>query len=597
MNILKIFLSVTLLMLAFSMSSCDGTNSDTNSTTTSAPITNYSTNTTTDIAKIVIDGGNNKVVTQNGEIVTINLSVYDNNNSFYPNGNIKIRYPDEVLSGKDVGSFNATMMPIVNGKASFTYTAPNPLVGNQSLLFTLYHDAYPSLSKQDLNISIVPKEGQIILKNYVLNAIYNTNMNLETTKSMTFYVADDSGMKIDNNHITSVAFRVLNPALGTLEDTSGHTGSSLKILNQNNIQINLKSNKISGLIPLKVTAIFQDANNNVKTLTRVFNVVVMSGPPTAMSLSYAGVEQNISKAKFRENWVLTVTDKYNNLVNTKPVVSMGALIGYTNDSSNSALNIANYLYFNSSTNDGNLIDSNPDTFTSVHNAFENVDLVNDNLVLFGGRGYKFNAYGKWDINSIIAANKLELKDDFNGSSVSGLNYAIGHNFRNEMCSGSPVVANVYAKDYNNTLGSNGSMILQVEYDYYLVGKSVILWTNLVGEHNNTTVKVGLGKKVTLRGSGLTGESYSYAKGFSGKVRLNITITNTVEYYKNANFAYAVEVSGDDTNWTISGDSMKDGNITDCSLNSGVGYVDVNITSPASNAGTIKITNVLPSNEF
>jgi hypothetical protein len=141
------------------------------------------------------------------------------------------------------------------------------------------------------------------------------------------------------------------------------------------------------------------------------------------------------------------------------------------------------------------------------------------------------------------------------------------------------------------------MIIQVEYDYYLTGKSVILWSNLVGESNNTSTKIGLAQKITLRGSGLTGETYQYAKGFQGLIRLNISISDTVEWYKNANFGYAIVVTGDDTNWTIQGDSMQDGNITDCTLNGGVGYVDVNITNPAGSAGEIKLVNVLPSSEF
>ncbi len=551
-----------------------------------------------EVPTIVVDDGN-ITVTLNGEVVTVNLSVYDKDNSLYDGGNIKIKYPSSVLSGKNVGSFNKSSVAVVNGKAQFTYTAANPLDGNDSIIFTFYHDSQPKLSEKDFNVTIIPDANQVVLTNYALDTIYETNMPLETTKGMTFYVEDDKGSKIPDSNVTSITATVLNSALGSLEDTAGNTGNSLTVSNKNGVQMNVKSKTLSGVIPIRVYAEFKDANNNDQNLTKVINVVVLSGAPTAISLSYAGTSQDSEHAKFIENWVLTVTDKYNNLVNTTPAISMGAIIGYA-DSSASTKNVAKYLYYDVNASDGNLSNLDPDTFKSAYDAFDNVDITNDKLVLFGGDGYRFNAFGKWDISNINSSSELELSDDYNGTDISGLGYAVGHNFRNEVCDGSPTVANVYAKDGNNTLGSNGSMIIQIEYDYYLVGKSIVLWTNLVGENNNTAVKIGLGRKSTLRGSGLTGGSYSFAKGYTGVRRLLVTISDTVEYYKNANFGYAVEISGDGNTFDIIGSSM-DQNITSCvdgngNDTGGVGYVDVNITD-SNNSGVLQLTNVLPSREF
>ena len=550
-----------------------------------------------DVPKIVVDEGN-IIVTKNGEVVSIGLSIYDKYNSAYEGGNIKIIYPD--ANGSDIGSFNASSSAVVDGKATFIYTASNPLdLNGTTIPFKFYHDSDPARSQVDFNITIDADANQLVLTNYVLDAIYETNMDLNTSKSMTFYVKDEEGNKIDDSNITSITATVLNSALGFLEDTEGHTGNSLTVNNENNVQMNIKTKTLSGLIPIRVDAKFKDANNNDQNLTKVINIVVLSGPPTAMSLSYAGTSQDSEYAKFVENWVLTVTDKYNNLVNTTPAISMGAILGYAKSSANTS-NVADYLYYRATANDGNLTDSNPDTFKSAYDAFDNVDITNDKLVLFGGNGYRFNAFGKWDISNVNSSSELELSDDYNGTNISGLGYAVGHNFRNETCAGSPVVANVYAKDGNNTLGQNGSMIIQVEYDYYLVGKSIVLWANLVGENNNIALKIGLGQKVTLRGNGLTGDQYSFAKGDTGVHRLYVNISDTVEYYKNANFGYAVEISGDGNTYDIVGTSM-DQNITSCvdrdnDDTGGVGYVDVNITN-SDNSGVLKLTNVLPSKEF
>jgi len=551
-----------------------------------------------DNLSVVVDDGN-VTVTLNGEVVTIDLTVYDKDNSLYDGGNIKITYPASVLSGTNVGSFSESTVEVVNGKASLIYTAANPLENNESFIFTFYHDSQPELSKVDFNLTVEIAEGQVVLTNYVLDAIYETSMNLDTTKGMTFYIENEDGVKIDDANVTSIRVTVLNAVLGSLEDTAGNTGNSLTVNNENSVQMNIKSDTLSGIIPIEVYTEFKDANNNDKNLTKVFNVVVLSGAPTAMSLSYAGTSQDSENAKFIENWVLTVTDKYNNLINTTPSISMGALIGYA-ESSAATVNVANYLYYDANESDGSLSNLDPDTFKSEYEAFANVDIVNDKLVLFGGEGYRFDAFGKWDIDNNDDNTTLVLSDDYNGTDISGLAYAVGHNFRNETCAGSPVVANVYAKDNDNILGSTGSMIIQVEYDYYLVGKSVVLWTNLVGEHNNTSVKIGLGQKVTLRGNGLTGESYAFAKDFEGVVRLDVTISDTVEWYRNANFGYAVEVSGSGNTFDVIGTSM-DQNITSCIDGAGndidgVAYVDINITHAESD-GEINLLNVLPSKEF
>ena len=545
------------------------------------------------IPKIVLNNSN-ITITKNGETVTVGMSVYNADNSPYPDGNIKIKYPSEILNGKNVGSFDFSSVAVANGKASFKYTAPNPLDGNDTIVFTFYHDVQPILSATDLNISIVPEANQVVLNNYVLNALYETTMGLNITKQMTFFVIDDKGVKVTDTNVVSMVVTLLNPILGTLEDSSGATGTSLTLNNKNNVQMNVRTNTLSGILPIRVTTTFKDANNNTQILTQVFNIVVLSGPPTAMSLSYVSTQQDATRAKFIENWVLTVTDKYNNLVNTTPAVSMGMITGYA-QSSSLTTNQANYLYYDSAINDGNLTNNTIDTFTSSQAVFGNIDLVNDKLVLFGGTGYIFDTYGKWDIDTVDTTNRiLSLKDNYNGTNVSGLGYAVGHNFRNETCSGTPAVANVYAEGGNNILDATGSIIVQVEYDYYLVGKSTVLWTNLIGESNNTQAKVGLGRQVTLRGLGLNGDSYSFPAGTTGVKRLNLHISNTPEFYTNANFGFDFEISGDGNGATLIGTSMNN-NITSC-LNNGVAYVDINITASAS-SGTLKLTNILPANEF
>jgi hypothetical protein len=548
------------------------------------------------VATVLLDE-TQRTVTLNKEVININAQVINEDNVPYPDGNVTIAYPNDVREGRDIGSFANSTVAVVNGEASFVYTAPANLDENTSdMIFRFYHSSDPS-GGAELNISIRPEANQTIFTNYSLNSSLSdgtVTMDLNSSKLMSFYVEDANGNLVSDDNMTEMNISVLNPNLATIEDTLGHKGTAIGIEDSNNVSVNAKSKTITGIVPIKVDARFYDVNNNEQNLSRVFNVVVLSGPPSAMSLSYAGTVQDSEHAKFVENWVLTVTDKYNNLVNTNPAVSMGMLAGYAQTGTDTSNNIANYLYFDPA--NGADINGTTDEINASKNVFANVDPTREYLVTFGN-GYVYDASGKWDVQTTGDDKILSLVDDYNGSDVSGLGFAVGNNYRADRCAGGEWVGNVYPKDNNYILGDTGSMILQVSYDYYLVGKSVMLWANLVGSNGNNIKRVGESKKISLRGNGLEAEEYNFSKGFEGVVRLNVSVKDTVEYYYNANFGYHVEVNADDANWTVIGDSMRDGNITDCSLNSGVGYVDINFTSPSGSAGTVKLTNVLTKHEF
>ncbi len=145
------------------------------------------------------------------------------------------------------------------------------------------------------------------------------------------------------------------------------------------------------------------------------------------------------------------------------------------------------------------------------------------------------------------------------------------------------------------------MRINVEYDYYLTAKDVMLWVNLTGaQHSDeSTVRIGEAKKITLRGSGLTSETYAFSAGFSGVVRLHVTLNGTTEWLNNANFGYTVEVASDGADWAVSDDSMAH-DITYCygaNNQNGASFVDIIFNTPTPLGGTVKLVNVLPATEF
>ena len=501
---------------------------------------------TSELNATIILTTNETKITLNKDRLEIDVTVIDNKNNPYEGGAVKIIYPDDVRDGRDIGYFTNSSVTVSNGHAKFTYTAPNDISKNtKDIIFYFYHENNTNDIKK-YTIKLVPQENQVILTNYqiYIDDAEEPSMGLDSSKLISFMIKNEKNENVDDSKITSIKVTSLNPSLGTLENTQGNSGNSLTTLGKNSIPINVKSNTLSGIIPLQVDAVFIDANGAEQSLQKIFNLLVLSGPPTAMSLSYSLTSQDKTNAKFIEKWVLTVTDKYNNLVNTNPSVSMGMIAGYTQSGTDKATNLGNYLYFDN----GGTIKKDENTFSSTKKVFANVDQVNDVLVTFGD-GYTYEASGKWDIS--IDSNKsiLNLIDSYDGNTTSSLGFAVGHNYRQDPdMKGVEWIGNVYPENNNYIIDSSGHLIINIEYDYYLTGKDVMLWVNLIGMQNDNMVRIGEARKITLRANGLYTDymSYNISPNTSNNFTFCAKITGTQEWYRHAKFIAELTSSGDVT---------------------------------------------------
>lgn len=601
MNLIKISMLSLLLAFSFSMTGCQGNNSDapvatTPGTDTTAPddtVPVVDTNDSTSLTIVLPVSAT--VLKTNSQVVNIDVKMFDASNNPYSEGIVTKTNPRDVLTGRDIGSFDKDSSTLVNGVAHFVYTAPENLDANTSnIYFSFYHESNTS-DARIYTMSIVPEVNQTILTNYKLVASNadDKDMDLNSNKSISYSLSTNSDELVSDSQITSLKVTSLNPSLATLQDSKGNSGVELESTD-NSYSINAISNTKSGLVPIKVEATFLDVNGNQQTVTEIFEIVVLSGPPTASSLGYISSAFDAESGLYTENWRLTVTDKYSNLVNSNPSVSSGLIVGFA-QSSGTQSNAGNYLYY-SPTPGGALSQSGTKgKFVAPSNAFDNVDLVNDELALFG-TGYTFGASGLWDIDT-ASSNTLNLGDDYNDASVSGLGFAVGHNLRNETCNGDATVAQVYPAD-GNILDDSGSMILKIEFSDYLVGKSLVLWTNFLGGANNITQKLGYAKKITLVGTGLETGSFTVTKGTTvgdGKVYVYVKDSPHGRVYLNSNFSYTFNNSAQDTNVTITGSSM-DAGILDCT-NGGAAFVKFNIPSVAGGTGEITLTDLRINNEF
>lgn len=559
------------------------------------------------------DGLNTKSLTKNSEVTTIDIRVYKPDNSLLEEGNISVAYPSKVKNGVDVGSFEKSKILLSNGSAKFSYTAPKDLkarveAGDQSSSFTFYLESNISVSKE-FTFTYNPDPEQTILTSYTLASSFSDGlvMGLNSSASVSFYVEDEDGKKIQDDWIESINVALSNPILADLEDVTGKKEKQLSFTEDNDISMNIRTGTTSGILPVEVSVIFTDINGDKQSIEEVFNVVVLSGPPSAMSFSYAGTvdnDEHDARAKFVESWIVTVTDRYNNRVNTNSSISMGALAGYVQDATQNASNEGNYLYYKPSEAQGisSSLNSSTNRFSVSTNVFGNVDDTNNILVTFGD-GYTYQSSGKWDINANTGSDSiLDLVDDYSAETISGMGFAVGHNFKQDVCrEGREWVVNVYPENDQYNIDDTGSVRINVEYDYYMIGKDIMLWANLIGmQHSSSTnIRIGEAQKITLRGKDYsTPECIVPAFAQNYLCSFGIDIANREKgligtLLRNAYVKYFVTAGG---KVSINSTFQASGQPQNCT-NDGKVVLHVYATNNEDNPGSVGIDNIRIQSEF
>ena len=544
------------------------------------------------------------VLTTNSQVVTIDVRAFDSANNPYSEGNISIINSPDVKTGRDVGTFDKYHSAITNGTATFTYTAPANLETNTSnLYFGFYHDSNSSNIKT-YTMSIVPETNQTVISSYKLVSSNpdDTTMDLNSTKSISYSIYDDKGNKIDDNSVVSMRVTSGNPGLVTFSDSVGNSSDSIEINGLNTISVNLNSNTKSGLVPLNVEAKFKDANGDTQNLSQVFNIVVFSGPPTAMSVIYNGTSYE-QTGLYQENYTILATDKYDNVVNTKPTLSLSMITGYAHDGTD-GLRLTSPAHLDSR---GTLPNEHPGAMDPVNNIFvadrnfSNVDFSNDFLLTFGN-GYAYNASGKWDIDKGANISQLKLVDNFEGNNTSNLGFAVGHNYRQDTCqAGQEFVAQIKIDGNSSKLGDDGIAHIKVDYPYYLGGKTVFIGVEMIGytASGKITSKFGEVSKVTLRTTGFKDSTISVPANTSNKTYyIPVELKDAPEWYRNGNFTGKIVTSD---NITYS-DAIFHGQIGTCDNNAsntpGGAYLEIlDVNETQGKAGSITLKDIVVANEF
>jgi len=598
---MKRIIIVALMIFGFLLSGC-GSNSNVDPEQSMSQITEINTS----LPIVVIDKNQRDVeLTSNSQVKNIAIKVFKEG-APYTEGKIKVVLPNKILEGIDVGYFESYEVSIGgNGLANFIYVGPQDLQdlindNDKFSTFKFYHEDNPT-QYQEITMHYEP-DSEYVPVSYTLTTEGNYTMGLNSEKTFTLHLKDDKDQYVNDADIKNIKINALNSAVGQL-DNSGTLVNQLEYSNDdatNNKSFVLVTNTTSGLLPIEIVVNFVDKNGNAQELSTVMNLTVFSGPPTAFSISYVGVELDDTNAKYIEKFAVSATDAYNNPVNTKPYIATGALVEYAVDGSSAdgkRTTTSPRLWHGANDSKGKIeqLGDNTAQFIASTDAFKYVDIDNDRLVVFG-RGYVYEALGKWDWNGVDDAT-IQLKDNYAGQTRDGLYFAVGHNNRQDMCSddGKEYIGTMKSSTYQ--LDANGNVLLEFAYDYHLTGKDIMVWVNMTGYQadNDSVTRVGEAQKHTLRGMGLnTPDKYTVkAETDNNILHFNIHHEKVAEWYKNGHFGFSIE--GECTvDSVIAGSNLVDARSCD---NAGVAYIDLNVSNGNTDDCTITLKDIVVSSEF
>jgi len=568
---------------------------------------NYTVTKTTTISNFtpILQKSTLEIVTnkQNENVV---VSVYDDKNRPATEGTISIIYPDEAKL-VDVGSFSSVSVDVEEGQALFVYTAPTDI---QTLLdknitstsFQFYYDDAIA-NYVELKVLFTPQSDQVIIKNYQISfqpQENNYKMSLEESKSFSVSIIDDSNLALDGADVLELNISLENSFLAKLINSNGDINSHFSFENINNVTLTLQSNTVSGLVPIVVNSSFIDINGEKNFLSETFNIIVESGPPTSISISYAGTELKEEAevtAKFLEHFVVSVTDKYFNPVNTNPQVSVGAIVGYAKFTDDGlSANTNKRIYVNAAplaTLNGNTLSLNQDYIQSDNL----IDLDNDTLVTFGN-GFSYPASGGWSFDNYDTSHIYLSDGQYSGDTTTDLGFAIGRNHRQDACYfGDEWIGQAKLQSETSTIDDTGNAVIDFSYDYYLVGKKILIYINIIGKDNALDKELRIGEVYahTLRGNGIVTGSDTTITAEDGATvtkRFYAWIDKTSLAYRNARFSF-LDVSSSGKGNIMSVSRMP---IESCE-SEGHAYVEYTIRADANETFSLSLQNPVIVSEF
>ncbi len=297
------------------------------------------------------------------------------------------------------------------------------------------------------------------------------------------FVNLDSNKSVREDRVHSITIRSSDPSKAKFIDPNnyindnGATHNSLTFKEKNNIDLYIQTYNKSGVVNFDVSVNYTNNRGEVYDLNTTTSLTVLSGEPSAFSINSAGVEYNEKTKWFEQKFLVSASDKYNNVVNIKSKISVSAMADFAKDENGNRI-----LYGKFASTKGQIVadkESSSASFKVDREIFGNIDTTRDFLFLFGSVDAN-EALGKWDIDPYNYTKKtLGLVDSYHGNSHNNLGFAVGHNYYNEICSSESKEweLKIDSTDGIYQLDNEGKTYVTLKFPAYMIGKKIALGVN------------------------------------------------------------------------------------------------------------------------
>jgi len=442
----------------------------------------------------------------------------------------------KLMTAISSGSMHANVVETdTSGDAIFNYTSPAIMVDeNMTVKFCLEEDlaVCDTMTIILTTSKIVPPIDLIDDINYLITFKPKggaNNLQVGSRNNAIVSLIDkDTQKAIPSNRIKSITVSSKDTSVLKLTpEGGGEPSGSLNIKNRNDIAVLLTADeRNAGLAIIQVIIEYTNRNGVPRTRGQLFAVSVLSGPATAFTINSTGISYDAVEQWFSHGYKITAVDKYGNKINTKSTISVSVMAGYSKDNNGERMTYGKY---NVSKASGILkpVSGKASLELVGLSPFDSIDQDRDFVAVFGDvKTYEAN--GKWDIESIDSSNTLSLRNKYYGGEYKNLGIAVGHNYRQELCSETYAESTVIVDSSNGKyqLDEHGEAKVNIKFPPYMVGKKVLMLVNSISFNPTTgkTLRAGEVKSIALNSfQGIKGTTISVKKGTNKSVRLSGTI--------------------------------------------------------------------------
>ena len=371
----------------------------------------------------------------------------------------------------------------ITGEGVVNYTAPSDL-DNLEGNYTINFQVVNTVLETNATLDFTKEEEDTNATEYVIQLVTPNSFIVNSKDSFTVKIVKkaDNEVYIDSKDVHDVNLSFINNMVAFNADRDKYTYEYNQSASKS---IDIYSKKYSGIDFVDINASIFDGEKNV-TLSQRFNVVLISGPISAISINYLDTIYDADTGLFIEKYAVHAVDRYSNPANAGSKIYVGAINGMKIKKDKNGT-----IGYNSS-----------DEVTEFNVTDVNLtasDIKEDDILAILASSDRLDSVylGGWSIKEVVADDKLKFNEKYSGEVTDLLTYVIGNEKRYDGCSESIRLIDFNSTDGTYEIGSNGIAYISAKYDPFLVGKTVTFYAN-----SNSDKRVGVAIKKILFGTGI-----------------------------------------------------------------------------------------------